>query len=214
MNIILIGPPGAGKGTQAKFIMNKFNVPQISTGDMLRENVNKNTALGIDAKRFMEDGELVPDEIILNMMKNRLKKKDCDNGFILDGFPRTTIQADGLTSLLNEINKNIDYVLVISVKDDVIVERMGGRRVHPESGRIYHVKYNPPKQEGLDDITNEKLIIRKDDEEMTVRNRLKVYKNQTEPIIQHYKDDNTITIVDGENTIDKIKEQIYNILNM
>lgn len=214
MNIILIGPPGAGKGTQAKFIVNQFNIPQISTGDMLRENVNKSTTLGKDAKRFMESGELVPDEIILNMMKNRLKENDCDNGFILDGFPRTTIQANGLSLLLSEINKNIDYVLVISVNDDVIVERMGGRRVHPESGRVYHIKYNPPKQEGLDDITNEKLIIRKDDEEITVRNRLKIYKNQTQPIIQYYNDDNIVTIVNGENTIDKIKGQIYNILSM
>ena len=139
MNIILIGPPGAGKGTQAKFIIEKNNIPQLSTGDMLRDNVSNQTELGINAFKFMDAGELVPDNIILNMMKKRIQDDDCEQGFVLDGFPRTTIQADGLTKLLNELHINIDYVLVLSVEDDIIVERMSGRRLHPSSGRIYHI---------------------------------------------------------------------------
>ena len=213
MNIILIGPPGAGKGTQAKFIADNFNIPQVSTGDMLREHVNNKTALGIDAKKNMDAGELVPDIIILDMMKDRIQKDDCKQGFILDGFPRTTIQADGLTKLLDEINMNIDYVIVLSVKDDIIVERMGGRRVHPTSGRVYHIKYNPPKKSGLDDATNEKLIIRDDDKENTVRKRLQIYKEQTEPIISYYNNYNIVHTINGASGIEIIKNTIYNILN-
>ena len=213
MNIILIGPPGAGKGTQAKFIIDNFNIPQISTGDMLRENVAENTSLGIEAKQFMASGELVPDKIILNMMKDRIQKTDCNNGFVLDGFPRTTIQADGLREMLKKINQQIHYVLVLSVKDDIIVERMGGRRLHPKSGRVYHVKYNPPKKTGLDDITNEKLIIREDDKEKTVRKRLKVYDEQTKPIINYYKQYSQVSIINGESSIESIKKEIVMILN-
>ena len=213
MNIILIGPPGAGKGTQAKYIVDNFNIPQISTGDMLRENVNNGTALGVDAKKFMNAGDLVPDSIILDMMKNRLQKTDCNQGFILDGFPRTTIQADELTKLLNNISMNIDYVLVLSVKDNIIVERMGGRRLHPASGRVYHIKYNPPKKSGLDDITNEELIIRDDDKENTVRKRLQIYKEQTKPIISYYHNYNIVHTINGESSIEIIKNTIYNILN-
>ena len=213
MNIILIGPPGAGKGTQAKYIVDNFNIPQISTGDMLRENVNNGTALGVDAKKFMNAGDLVPDSIILDMMKNRLQKTDCNQGFILDGFPRTTIQADELTKLLNNISMNIDYVLVLSVKDNIIVERMGGRRLHPASGRVYHIKYNPPKKSGLDDITNEELIIRDDDKENTVRKRLQIYKEQTEPIINYYEQYDIVHTINGEASIEMIKDAIYNILS-
>ena len=213
MNIILIGPPGAGKGTQAKFIVDNFNIPQVSTGDMLRENVNNKTALGIDAKKNMDAGELVSDIIILDMMKDRIQKDDCKQGFVLDGFPRTTIQADGLTKLLDDINMNIDHVLVLSVKDDVIVERMSGRRVHPTSGRVYHIKYNPPQKSGLDDVTNEELIIRDDDKENTVRKRLQIYKEQTKPIISYYNNYNIVHTINGESSIEIIKNTIYNILN-
>ena len=213
MNIILIGPPGAGKGTQAKFITENNNIPQISTGDMLRYNVSNKTILGMNAVKFMDAGELVPDNIILDMMKDRMQKDDCKNGFILDGFPRTTIQAEGLTQLLNELNIKIDYILVLSINDDIIVERMSGRRLHPESGRVYHIKYNPPKKIGFDDITNEKLIIRDDDQESTVRKRLEVYHEQTKPIIDYYKKYNMTHNIMGDDTIDSIKQQINNILN-
>ena len=213
MNIILIGPPGAGKGTQAKFITQKNNIPQLSTGDMLRYNVTNKTPLGINAVKFMDVGELVPDNLILDIMKERLKNDDCEKGFILDGFPRTTIQADGLQKILNELNIKIDYVLVLSVEDDVIVERMSGRRLHPESGRVYHIKYNPPKKSGLDDITDEKLIIREDDQETTVRRRLKVYHTQTKPIINYYEPYNIVYRIDGNNMIESIENEIDNILN-
>ena len=212
MNIILIGPPGAGKGTQAKFITENNNIPQISTGDMLRYNVKNKTTLGTDAVKFMDAGELVPDNIILDMMKERMQDSDCKNGFILDGFPRTTVQADGLTHLLNELNLKIDYVLVLSVEDDIIVERMGGRRLHQGSGRVYHIKYNPPKKAGFDDITNEELIIREDDREGTVRRRLKVYHEQTKPIINYYKNYNIVHNIMGDDTIESIKKQINSIL--
>ena len=213
MNVILIGPPGAGKGTQAKFIVENFNIPQVSTGDMLRENVKNDTSLGIKAKKFMDSGELVPDAVILDMMKDRIRKKDCKKGFILDGFPRTTNQADGLTALLSQLNMDINYVLVLSVNDDIIVDRMGGRRVHPKSGRVYHVKYNPPKENGLDDVTNEKLIIRDDDTENTVRKRLEIYKNETEPIINYYSNHGIVHNINGESSIDIIKNAIYNLLS-
>ena len=160
----------------------------------------------------MDSGELVPDDIILGMMKTRIQDNDCKNGFVLDGFPRTTKQADGLTKLLEELNMKIDYVLVLSVEDDIIVERMGGRRLHPESGRVYHIKYNPPKKEGFDDITNEKLIIREDDQEITVRKRLDVYHSQTKPIINYYDKYNIVSKINGDNTIASIKNQIKNIL--
>ena len=213
MNIILIGPPGAGKGTQAKFIVENFNVPQISTGDMLRGNVKNKTSLGIKAKKFMNSGELVPDILILNMMKNRIKQNDSQNGFILDGFPRTTKQADGLTNLLNQLKMEIDYVLVLSVEDDVIVDRMGGRRLHPESGRVYHIKYNPPKKDGIDDITNEELIIRDDDKENTVRKRLEIYRNETEPIINYYNNKGLVHTINGTSSIDEIRNTINDILS-
>ena len=213
MILIFFGPPGAGKGTQAKFIVENFNIPQVSTGDMLRENVKNNTSLGIEAKKFMDSGELVPDTVILNMMEDRIRKKDCKKGFILDGFPRTINQADGLTTLLSQLNMNIDHVLVLSVHDDIIVERMGGRRVHSASGRVYHIKYNPPKKSGLDDITNEELITRNDDQENTVRKRLQIYKEQTEPIINYYNNYNIVHTINGESSIEIIKNTIYNILN-
>ena len=183
MKIMLLGPPGGGKGTQAKFIEQKLNIPQISTGDMLRENVKNKTSLGLDAKSYMEKGELVPDNLILNMMQNRLMQDDCKTGYILDGFPRTIPQAEGLNILLEKINQELDMVILLNLDDDIIVKRMSGRRVHPASGRVYHIEYNPPMKDNKDDVTGENLIIRADDQEETVRNRLKVYRNQTAPLI-------------------------------
>ena len=208
MKILLLGPPGGGKGTQSKFLMEKFSIPQISTGDMLREHVKKETNLGKKAKEFMSKGELVTDSLILEMMQFRLGKNDCNNGFILDGFPRTIAQAEGLNQLLTQINQSLDYVVVINVQDDAIVERMGGRRMHPDSGRVYHIKYNPPKVEGKDDITNEDLIIRDDDKEDTVRNRLSVYHQQTKPLIEYYR--NYVVEIDGSDSIETVKNNILN----
>ena len=211
MKILLLGPPGGGKGTQSKFLMSKFNIPQISTGDMLRAHVKNDTTLGKKAKEFMDKGELVTDSLILDMIEVRFQEKDCENGFILDGFPRTIKQAEGLDELFQKTNQKLDYVLVINVEDDEIVSRMGGRRMHPESGRVYHVKYNPPKNEGKDDVTNEPIIIRDDDKEETVRNRLLVYHNQTKPLINYYRQ-NVINI-NGSQPIDKVKSSIIEKLN-
>jgi adenylate kinase len=206
MKILLLGPPGGGKGTQSKFLMSKFDIPQISTGDMLRTHVKKNTALGKKAKEFMDKGELVTDSLILNMMEARFQEQDCQNGFILDGFPRTIAQAEGLDQLFQKTNQKLDYVIVIDANDDEIVERMGGRRMHLESGRVYHIKYNPPKNEGKDDITNEPLIIRNDDKEETVRNRLLVYHNQTKPLINYYS--NSVININGSQSIEEVKSNI------
>ena len=211
MKILLLGPPGGGKGTQSKFLMSKFNIPQISTGDMLRAHVKNDTKLGQKAKEFMQKGELVTDSLILEMMEVRFKEKDCENGFILDGFPRTIKQAEGLDNLFKKTNQKLNHVIVIDVEDDEIVSRMSGRRMHPESGRVYHIKYNPPKNEGKDDITNEPLIIRDDDKEETVRNRLLVYHNQTKPLINYY--DNNVITINGSQPIEKVKSSIIESIN-
>tara|TARA_Y100000768_G_C23943353_1_gene666299 strand:- start:303 stop:938 length:636 start_codon:yes stop_codon:yes gene_type:complete len=210
MRILLLGPPGGGKGTQSKFLMEKFNIPQISTGDMLRKHVQNKTELGIKAKEFMDNGELVTDSLILKMMDVRFEEHDCNNGFILDGFPRTIVQAEGLEELFSKNNQKLDHVIVINVNDDDIVERMSGRRVHPQSGRTYHIIYNPPKNENLDDETNEPLIIRDDDREETVRNRLMVYHNQTKPLIEFYK--SNVIDIDGSQEIQIVKHNILNKL--
>jgi len=210
MRILLLGPPGGGKGTQSKFLMEEFDISQISTGDMLRAHVSKNTALGIQAKKFMDKGELVTDSLILDMMEIRFKDPDCNKGFILDGFPRTIAQAKGLDILLNKINQELNYVIVINVNDNDIVNRMGGRRMHPNSGRVYHIKYNPPKIDGKDDITSEDLIIRDDDKEKTVRNRLNVYHNQTKPLIEYYN--KNMILIDGAQPIQTVKNNIINKL--
>jgi adenylate kinase len=182
MRIILLGGPGAGKGTQANFIKEKFNIPQISTGDMLRAAVKAATPLGLEAKKIMDAGGLVSDDIILGLVKERIQQDDCANGFLLDGFPRTIPQAEALKNQ----GITIDYVVEIDVDDDEIIKRMSGRRVHPGSGRSYHVIFNPPKQEGKDDVSGEPLIQRDDDREETVRKRLAVYHEQTEPLIDYY----------------------------
>jgi adenylate kinase len=182
MRIILLGGPGAGKGTQANFIKERFNIPQISTGDMLRAAVKAGTPLGLEAKKIMDAGGLVSDEIILGLVKERIQQNDCANGFLLDGFPRTIPQAEAV----KEEGITIDSVVEIDVDDDEIIKRMSGRRVHPASGRTYHVMFNPPKEEGKDDVTGEPLIQRDDDREETVRKRLTVYHEQTEPLIDYY----------------------------
>ena len=212
MRILLLGPPGGGKGTQAKYLIEQLSVPQISTGDMLRKHVKKSTALGIKTKSFMDAGNLVPDEVILGMMKERLDDADCKNGYILDGFPRTIPQATGLDIILNELNQQLNFVIVIEVDDNGIVKRMGGRRVHPPSGRVYHIKYNPPKIKNVDDETGEKLIIRSDDEEHTVRRRLEVYHSQTRPLIDYYNSKNIVSIVNGGKGINQVSNSIYSII--
>jgi adenylate kinase len=182
MRLILLGPPGAGKGTQATFICKQFAIPQISTGDMLRAAVKAGSPLGVAAKKVMDSGALVGDDIIIGLVKERIAQPDCANGFLFDGFPRTIVQADAMKAA----GVKLDFVLEIDVPDTTIIERMSGRRVHPASGRSYHVKFNPPKVAGKDDVTGEDLIQRADDEETTVRNRLQVYKNQTQPLVAYY----------------------------
>ena len=182
MRLILLGAPGAGKGTQAAFIKDKFGIPQISTGDMLRAAVKAGTALGIAAKKVMDSGGLVSDDIIIGLVKDRLTQPDCAGGYLFDGFPRTIPQADAM----KQAGVSIDFVLEIDVPDSEIIERMSGRRVHPASGRTYHVKFNPPKTEGRDDLTGEELILRDDDREETVRKRLEVYHAQTRQLVDHY----------------------------
>jgi len=182
MRMILLGAPGAGKGTQAAFICKKFGIPQISTGDMLRAAVKAGTELGLAAKKVMDAGGLVSDDIIIGLVKERITQPDCANGFLFDGFPRTIPQADAM----KQAGVKLDLVLEIDVPDETIVERMSGRRVHVASGRTYHVKFNPPKVAGKDDLTGEDLIQRVDDDEATVTNRLSVYKNQTRPLIEYY----------------------------
>jgi adenylate kinase len=182
MKLILLGPPGAGKGTQANFIREKFGIPQISTGDMLRAAVKAGTPLGVAAKKVMDAGQLVSDDIIIGLVKERLKQPDCANGYLFDGFPRTIPQAEAMKSA----GVAIDYVLEIDVPDEDIILRMSGRRVHAASGRTYHVKFNPPKVEGRDDATGEPLIQRDDDREETVRKRLEVYRGQTRPLVDYY----------------------------
>jgi len=216
MRIILLGGPGAGKGTQANYIKEKFNIPQISTGDMLRAAVTEGTPLGLQAKQVMESGGLVSDEIILGLVKDRIAKDDCVNGFLFDGFPRTIAQAESLKAQGVEI----DSVVEIDVDDEEIIKRMGGRRVHLASGRTYHVVFNPPKAEGKDDETGEELIQREDDKEATVRERLKVYHQQTEPLIDYYSkwaasSDAGVpkyVKVNGIGKVEEICEQIFSAL--
>jgi len=184
MRLILLGAPGAGKGTQATFICKKFGIPQISTGDMLRAAVKAGTPLGIAAKKVMDSGGLVGDDIIIGLVKERLAQADCANGFLFDGFPRTIVQADAMKAA----SVNLDVVLEIDVPDEAIVERMSGRRAHLSSGRTYHIKFNPPKVEGVDDVTGEPLIQRDDDKEETVKKRLDVYQKQTRPLVSYYSD--------------------------
>ena len=213
MRVILLGGPGAGKGTQAAFIKEKYNIPQISTGDMLRAAVKAGTPLGLEAKKVMDAGGLVSDDIILGLVKERIQEPDCANGFLFDGFPRTIPQADALKTQ----GVDIDAVVEIAVDDNEIIRRMSGRRVHLNSGRTYHVVFNPPKVEGKDDETGEDLIQRDDDKEETVRKRLEVYHAQTAPLIQYYSDwaatDDAkaprYVRIEGIGSVDAIRDQIF-----
>ncbi len=209
MRIILLGAPGAGKGTQAQFLMKKFGIPQISTGDMLRSAAKVGTELGLKAKELMDKGQLVPDDLIIGLVKERVAQADCANGFLFDGFPRTIPQAEAIDA--NAIG--VDAVVEICVPDEEIVKRMSGRRVHLASGRTYHVIFNPPKVEGKDDVTGEDLVIRKDDEEATVRQRLAVYHSQTEPLTVFYtKKANEGTCryikVDGTKPVNEVSDAL------
>uniref|UniRef100_A0A7V5K1V6 Adenylate kinase n=1 Tax=Thermodesulfobacterium geofontis TaxID=1295609 RepID=A0A7V5K1V6_9BACT len=212
MNIIFLGPPGAGKGTQAKILIERYVIPQISTGDMLREHVAKGTELGVKAKEYMEKGQLVPDEIILGMVKERLSQEDAQKGFILDGFPRTVAQAEALDKILEEMGKKIEYVLALIVPDEELVTRLTGRRTCKNCGMMYHIKCKPPKVEGKCDSCGGELYQRPDDNEETVRNRLKVYHNQTAPLIEYYRKKGVLFEVDGSKSIDEITKQLINIL--
>ncbi|MGI9229872.1 MAG: adenylate kinase [Gammaproteobacteria bacterium] len=216
MKIILLGPPGAGKGTQAKLIQQEFSIPQISTGDMLRAAVKAGSALGKQAKQVMDAGKLVSDELIVSLVKERIRQDDCNSGYLLDGFPRTLAQAEAM----HEAGIAIDYVVEISVDEEEIVKRLAGRRVHPESGRIYHIIFNPPKQADKDDITGDPLIQRDDDQEQTVRKRLQVYREQTAPLTAYYqnkdRDDRLKALkylcFSGTGDVEKIAAQILSAL--
>ncbi len=216
MRAILLGGPGAGKGTQATYITERYSIPQISTGDMLRAAVKAGTPLGVEAKKVMDAGQLVSDEIILGLVKERIQQDDCANGFLFDGFPRTLAQADALKTQ----GVDIDFVVEIDVDDEEIIKRMSGRRAHLASGRTYHVIYNPPKVEGKDDVTGEDLVQRDDDKEDTVRERLRIYHEQTEPLIKYYSewassgDDKApkYVKVDGIGKVDEIRDSIFSAL--
>lgn len=209
MNVVLLGPPGSGKGTQAQFIVDEFGIPQISTGDMLRAAVAAGTALGIAAKKVMDAGDLVSDDIILGLVAERVREPDCERGALFDGFPRTLPQAEGMA----EIGVAVDAVVELTVPDDVVVERISGRRVHQQSGRVYHVSFNPPRIADKDDETGEALIQRPDDTEETVRDRLSVYYRQTAPLIDHYQQNaSTYFKTDGTVGVDAISMEIRSFL--
>ena len=212
MRIVLLGPPGVGKGTQASNIVEKFNIPHISTGDILRENIKNNTELGITAKSFMDKGHLVPDELVVSIMKNRLLEDDCKDGFLLDGFPRTVDQAKALDEALDSMGISLNKVVNIKAADDVLIERISGRRVCKACGATYHVTYNPPKEEGICDIDGEKLLQRDDDKVETVKTRINVYEEQTAPLIDYYNDQGILLDVDGTKSIEEIFNTIVNSL--
>jgi len=210
MRLILLGAPGAGKGTQAQFITEKYGIPQISTGDMLRAAVKAQTELGLKAKTVMDAGGLVSDDIIIGLVKERIQQADCANGFLFDGFPRTIPQAEAMV----EAGVDLDHVVEIVVDDEAIVARLSGRRVHPGSGRVYHVEHNPPKREGLDDETGETLVQRDDDREETVRKRLEIYHSQTSPLVQFYQSMSgprapAYHRVEGIGSVDAIREKVF-----
>jgi adenylate kinase len=211
MNLILFGPPGAGKGTQAKKMVDYYGIPQISTGDILRANVREGTELGLAAKKYMDKGELVPDEVLIGIIKNRLKEQDCEKGFILDGYPRTLPQADALAVILDEINKPIDAVLNLEVPDEELVERISGRLMC-NCGASYHRTFNPPKKDEICDICGGKVFQRADDKEEAVKTRLSVYKKQTEPLIDYYAKQGVLITLDGTKDIDEVFEEIKAVL--
>ena len=213
MKIVLLGPPGAGKGTQAEFICKNHAIPHISTGDMLREAIANETELGLKAKTIMDSGQLVSDDVIIGLVKDRIKKDDCKNGFLFDGFPRTIPQADAL----EKAEINIDVVIELTLADELIISRMSGRRIHQASGRSYHIEFNPPSEDGKDDLTGELLIQREDDLPETVKKRLDVYWEQTNPLILYYRakssqSDMKYLEIDGSKSLTEVSKQINNSL--
>ncbi|WP_027309144.1 adenylate kinase [Caloramator sp. ALD01] len=212
MKIVLLGPPGAGKGTQAKLIVQKYNIPHISTGDIFRKNIKEMTPLGIKAKEYIDKGQLVPDELTVEIVKDRIKEDDCKNGFLLDGFPRTVAQADALNDVLADLGTKLDYVINIKVDENNLIERLSGRRVCPKCGASFHVVFNPPKVEGVCDYCGAEVIQRADDSEETVKNRLSVYNKQTQPLIDYYTKNGLIKNINGEQDINDVFEEICNVL--
>mgnify|MGYP001248102428 CR=1 FL=1 len=213
MNIILIGPPGVGKGTQAKFLVEAYNIPQISTGDMLRANVRESTPLGNEAKQFMNAGQLVPDSVILGMMESRFNDSDCKSGYILDGFPRTIPQAEGLDNLLNNMGQQIDSVIVLDVNHEEIVKRLSSRWSCKECDTVYNLLFDPPTSEGICDKCEGALYQRDDDKTKTIRQRLEVYSRQTSPLIDFYIQKGLVETIDGAGKIDDVKERIFSVLS-
>ena len=211
MKIILLGPPGAGKGTQAKSISNRYSIPHISTGDIFRKNISENTPLGIEAKSYMDNGQLVPDEVTINMVKDRLQQDDCKKGYLLDGFPRTVSQAEALQGFLKERNQRLDTALCIEVPREFILERMTGRRVCPSCGASYHIKFNPPA-DGKCELCGSDVVQRKDDTAETVRERLDVYERETQPLIDFYKKIDLLSVVDGTQAINEVFGSICKLL--
>ena len=208
MRLLLIGPPGGGKGTQAKYLVKYFSIPQLSTSDMLRENVHNKTPLGKEANKFMMDGKLVPDSVILNMIEKRLNEGDCSNGYILDGFPRTIPQAEGLDNLLDGMNKKLDYVVVMDIPDNLIITRLSNRRSCKGCGQVYNLIFDPPANAGKCNECNEKLYLREDDNTATIQERLTVFHQQTEPVIKYYSNQGIAKIIDAKGSIDVIRTDI------
>ena len=212
MKIIMLGAPGAGKGSQASRIANEYKLPHISTGDIFRANLKEETELGKQAKSFMDKGELVPDDITIAMLLNRIHEEDCKNGYILDGFPRTIPQAEALKEALAKKNEKIDLALDVEATDELIIKRMAGRRTCPNCSAIYHIETLKPKKEGICDLCGSELIQRKDDNEETVKNRLKIYHEMTEPLISYYKKENVLEEIDGTENLDKVFETVKEII--
>ena len=212
MKIIMLGAPGAGKGTQAKKIAEKYTVPHISTGDIFRANIKEGTELGLKAKQFMDQGLLVPDEVTIGMLLDRIHQEDCKNGYVLDGFPRTIPQAESLTEALAGMGEAIDYAIDVDVPDENIVNRMAGRRACLKCGATYHVDFAPPKKEGICDVCGSELVLRDDDKPETVQKRLSVYHEQTQPLIDYYKEKGVLHSVDGTQAMDAVFESITEIL--
>ena len=212
MRIILLGPPGAGKGTQANNLIRDYGVVQLSTGDMLRAAVKSGTKIGRKAKAVMEAGELVSDEIVAGIVRERIQQTDCAKGFMLDGFPRTQVQAELLDQMLAELGVGIDRVIEFQVDNETVVQRISGRRIHQSSGRTYHVVFNPPKQEGRDDVTGEPLVQREDDNADTVRNRLNAYHEQTAPLVSYYSNKGNLVSIDGMQSPEEVYTSLRNTL--
>ncbi len=212
MKIIMLGAPGAGKGTQAKKIAEKYKIPHISTGDIFRANIKGGTELGMKAKSYMDQGQLVPDDVTIGMLLDRISQDDCQNGYVLDGFPRTIPQAQSLTAALNERGEKMDYAVDVDVPDEAIVNRMGGRRACVKCGATYHVAFNPPKAEGICDACGDSLVLREDDKPETVQKRLTVYHDQTQPLIEYYSKEGILVTVDGTKGLNEVFEDIVAVL--